>query len=536
MSASSKRSEGHYSFSSSGGDDSPASAVGEGAVVEGEVEAAARAGFGNQLVPKASARGLAQRHPVPYHLAEALLARFKREGHPEKEATRKAGRALGDRLARAEDVELIKTQASRSGSAEVIDHVEATFDAGRAEPVARLSRLGLSKIPLGGGLAEDHDRLLKGGFYADVQLKYGGQGGGPPFKIGGLEPLRASAAEPLGQIWEGRPAFSDAAWLCFLARSIGLAAPSEALGPRPLALALLRLVPLAQENYCLLELGPRQTGKTFVYEELSPRAHVLSSGTASPAQLIVDTRTEEPGLLATSDVVCFDEVTTATGLEEIASALKGYLSSGAARRGREEIQGRASVVMIGNIDRPVEEILKEETLGEEIPEEETLGDGHLFEPLPEALGEDTAFMDRVSAFLPGWEVPKLGREHLTSGPALPSATLAEALAQLRRQDYISALKPRLELTGNLTERDRAAAWKTIGGLVKLIYPSPDGLSEMAEVPDGVLRWAAWLGLEMRLRVRAQQRWLQPGEFSEGNFGFRVGGDGKTAAASLPEIS
>jgi ATP-dependent Lon protease len=335
----------------------------------------------------------------------------------------------------------------------------------------------------------------------------------------------------LGQIQEGRPVFRDGAWLYFLARSIGLSAPSEALGPRPLALALLRLVPLAQENYCLLELGPRQTGKTFIHEELSPQAHVLSSGTASPAQLIVDTRTEEPGLLATGDVVCFDEVTTATGLEDTASALKGYLSSGVARRGREEIQGRASVVMIGNIDRPVEEILGKETLGKE-----TLGDGHLFEPLPEALGEDTAFMDRVSAFLPGWEVPKLRREHLATGTGLPSATLAEALARLRRQDYISALKPRLELTGNLTERDRAAAWKTIGGLVKLIHPSPDGLSEMAEVPNEVLRWAAWLGLEMRLRVRAQQRRLQPGEFPEGNFGFRIGGDGKTVAAQLPEAS
>lgn len=515
MTAPSDKPEGHSRFSSSGEEDPPA-----GAVEEGEVEAAARAGFGNRLVPKGWARGLAQRHPVPYHLAEALLARFRGEGRPEKEAARKAGQALGGRLARAEDVELIKTEASRSGSADVIDHVEATFDAGRGEPVARLSRLGLSKIPLEGGLAEEHDRLLKGGFYADVQLTYEGQSGGSPFKISGLQPLRASAAEPLRQIQEGRPAFSDGAWLYFLARSIGLAAPSEALGPRPLGLALLRLVPLAQENYSLLELGPRQTGKTFIHEELSPRAHVLSSGTASPAQLIVDTRTDEPGLLATSDVVCFDEVTTATGLDDIASALKGYLSSGAARRGREEIQGRASVVMIGNIARPVEEILGEE--------------GHLFEPLPEALGEDTAFMDRVSAFLPGWEVPKLGREHLATGLALPSATLTEALAELRRQDYISALKPRLELTGNLTERDRAAVWKTIGGLVKLIYPSPEG--PPSEIPEEVLRWAAWLGLEMRLRVRAQQRRLQPEEFEEGSFGFQVGGDGKTVAASLPEAS
>mgnify|MGYP002761414171 FL=1 len=513
MTSFSDRSKDH-SRSSSGGGDEPSA----GQVEEEDVEAAARAGFGDRLVPKGWARGLAQRHPVPYYLAEALLARYRAKGDSKKEAARNAGRALGNRLARAEDVELFKARASREGAVEVIDHVEAKFDSGRGEPVASLSRLGLSKLPLEGNLAEEHDRLLKGGFYAEVQLEYEDTGGSSSFRIGGLKPLRASVADPLDQIQEGRSAFSDGAWLYFLARSVGLAVSSDALGPRAFGLALLRLIPLAQENYCLLELGPRQTGKTFVHEELAPKAHVLSSGTASPAQLVVDTRTQEPGLLATRDVVCFDEVTTATGLEEIASTLKGYLSSGAARRGKEEIQGRASVVMIGNIDRPVEEILKEE--------------GHLFEPLPEALGEDTAFMDRVSAFLSGWEVPKLDREHFATGLALPSATLTAALSQLRRRSYGPALKSRIDLTGNLTERDRAAAWKTIVGLVKLIYPSPDG--PPSEMADEVLRWAAWLGLEMRLRVRAQQRRLQPEEFEEGHFGFQVGGDGKTVPVRLPE--
>lgn len=513
MTASTDRSRKHSKFSSSG--DQPSGGV----VEEGDIEAAAQSGFGSRLVPKSEARGLAQRHPVPYHLAETLLVRYRAEGRSEKEAARMAGRALGNRLARAEDVELIKTEASRSGSAEVIDHVKAEFDPGRGEPVAFLLRLGLSKLSLKGDLAEKHDRLLKGGFYADVQLEYDrSETSSTPFKVKELEPLRPAAADPLRQIAEGRPLFGDAAWFYFLARSVGLAASGEALGPRTIALALLRLVPLVQENYCLVELGPRQTGKTFVYEDLAPRAHLLSSGTATPSQLIVDTRTGEPGLLATKDVVCFDEITTATGTDDIVSALKGYLSSGAARRGKEEIRGRASVVMSGNIDRPVEEIID--------------GGGHLFEPLPEALGEDTAFMDRVSAFLPGWESPKLGREHFAAGPALPGATLTEALAQLRRRDYVPSVQRRIDLKGNLAERDRAAAWKTIGGLVKLVYPNPDG---PPSDPSGeVLRWAAWLGLEMRLRVRAQQRRLQPEEFEEGEFGFRVGDDNRITPVRLRE--
>jgi len=206
---------------------------------------------------------------------------------------------------------------------------------------------------------------------------------------------------------------------------------------------------------------------------------------------------------------------------DIVSGPKGYLCSGASRPGKEEVRGRASVVFIGNIDRPVEEVLED--------------GGHLFAPLPEALGGDTAVMDRISAYVPGWEVPKLGPEHYASGLALPSDVLAECLKELRERNYTPEIRHRLTLTGNLTGRDRRAVWQTISGLAKLIYPSPDGISSK-NVSDEVLQWAAWLGLEMRLRVRAQQRRLQPKEFEEGEFGFTFDGDGKTVAVRLPEES
>ena len=412
-------------------------------------------------------------------------------------------------------------EASTEGSVQVIDEVAGEFDEHLGEPVLAFSELGLKNVPVDKETAKNHPRLLKGGFYANVQLSYVGESdSGSPFRAANLRPLAPSGTDLLERLSAGRKHFSDAAWLYFLVRSVGLAAPSERIGPRTAALAVLRLVPLVQKQYSLLELGPRGTGKSYLYENLTPHAYVLQSGTASKAQLFVHAGTGEAGLVAEYDAVCFDEVTTTSaGIGDIVSSLKGYLSSGASRRGKEEVRGRASVVFIGNIDRPVGEVLGES--------------GHLFAPLPEALSEDTAVMDRISAYVPGWEMPKLGPKYYASGLALPSDVLAECLKEVRGRNYTPEIQHRLILKGNLTGRDRQAVWQTIGGLLKLIYPSPDGISP-ENVSDEVLRWAAWLGLEMRLRVRSQQHRLQPDEFEEGEFGFRMEDDNRITPIRLRE--
>jgi ATP-dependent Lon protease len=481
---------------------------GDHTVSEGEVDSAAEAAFKSWLVSKPRARRFASQHSVPHHLAESLIASYRLNTSSGKEAARKARQLLSNLLARAEDIELLKMEASNEGSVQVIDHVGGEFDSGRGEPVISFSGLGLTKVPIEKAIAEEHPRLLKEGFYAVVQLDYEDRkGSDSPFRAGDLEPLEPSGTDLLPRLEAGRKSFSDRAWLYFLVRSVGLAAPSEEISPRTAALSLVRLVPLVEKRYSLLELGPRQTGKTYLYEELTPHAYVLSSGTATEAQLFVHAGSGEAGLVAQHDAVCFDETTTArSGTGDTVSALKGYLSSGAARRGKQEVQGQASIVMLGNIDQPAEEVLQK--------------DGHLFAPLPPALGEDTALMDRISACVPGWEVPKLGPQHLASGLGLASDVLAECLKELCERNYTPEIKHRLSLEGNLTGRDRRAVWQTISGLVKLIYPSPDGVSS-EKVSDEVLRWAAWLGLEMRLRVRAQQHRLQPEEFEEGEFGFRI---------------
>jgi len=510
MTASSDRSERHSHSSSGGGDGLP-----EGVVEDGKVSRAAKSGFEGWLVSKPRARRFANQHAVPHHVAEWLLSRHRAEGKSGTEAARKARELLSERLTKAEDIELLKMEASTEGSVRVIDEVEGEFDERRGEPVLRFSELGLKNVPADKEIAEDHPRLLKGGFYAHLQLSYVGDSeSGSPFRVASLQPLAPSGTSLLERLSAGRKHFSDGAWLYFLVRSIGLAAPSERISPRTAALALLRLVPLVQKRYSLLELGPRGTGKSYLYEDLTPHAYVLQSGRASEAQLFVHAGTGEAGLIAQYDTVCFDEVTTTSSeIKDIVSGLKGYLSSGASRRGKEEVRGRASVVLLGNIDRLVEEVLED--------------DRHLFAPLPKALGEDTAVMDRISAYVPGWEMPKLGPKYYASGLALPSDVLAECLNELRKKNYTPAIKRRLSLKGNLTGRDRRAVWQTISGLVKLIYPTSDGLSAQevaSEISDEVLRWAAWLGLEMRLRVRVQQHRLQPEEFEEEDFGFRVGDD------------
>lgn len=499
--------------------------IGGPAVEDGEVGRAAKSAFEGWLVSKARARRFAGQNSVPYHLAEWLLAAYRADGNSGTEAARKARELLSNRLARAEDIELLKMEASSEGAVQVIDEVEGAFDERLREPVLNFSGLGLGKVPVKKEIAEEHPRLLKRGFYADVELSYSGEDGpGSPFRVADLQPMGPAGTGLLERLSAGRERFTGAEWLYFLVRSVGFAAPSERVSPRTAALILLRLVPLVQQRYSLLELGPRQTGKSYLYEELTPHAYVLPSGRATEAQLFVHAGTGEAGLIAQYDTVCLDEVTTApAAIGDIASGLKGYLSSGASRRGKEEVRGQASIVMIGNVDRPVEEVLEEEE--------------GLFAPLPDAVGKDTALMDRMSAYVPGWEMPKLGPTYYASGLALPSDVLAECLKELRERNYTPELKGRISLEGNLKGRDRRAVWETISGLVKLIYPSPDGISPggvtSEDVSNEVLRWAAWLALEMRLRIRAQQRRLQPEEFDEGEFGFRVD-DASQVVVRLPE--
>lgn len=445
---------------------------------------------GLPLVTKARARRFAERQPLPYHVAEALFARKEIQTQSLEEAAEAASHALSKRLAQPKETDQVKLQASKEGGAEVLDRLEGRFDQSQGEPLVDFSRLGLQGVPLQEGLAEKHERLLTDRLYATARLRYDDGA----FKVTGIDPVEPSSKGLLSSLQVARESFSAPGWAYFLARSVGLATPSSllkhspsgrpsrsktgpsentpslryrAFGPRPIGLALLRLVPLVQQGFCLLELGPRQTGKTFVYEELAPQAHVLSEGTATSAQLVVSQTTGEPGLLATEDLVCFDEITTSTGTAEIVSLLKGYLSSGAARRGKEEIHGQASVALVSNIDQLVREPLYGEGLKANDPEQTG---GQLFEPLPAALGEDTAVMERVSAFLPGWEVPKLRPEIFAKGRALPAVVLARVLEELRDASYAAAVRHRIELRGNLTGRDQRAAWETIEGLTKLICP------------------------------------------------------------------
>jgi ATP-dependent Lon protease len=261
-------------------------------------------------------------------------------------------------------------------------------------------------------------------------------------------------------------------------------------------LTLLRLVPLVEEGYHLVELGPRGTGKSYLYEELAPRARLLSGGKASVSKLFLDTRSVEKGLVADQDAIAFDEISSTDFRgDEVVSALKTYMASGKVSRGKATVQGRASVVLLGNIDAPGK-LLKE---------------SHLLAPLPGRLREDTALMDRICGYLPGWEMPKIGPGSLADGVGLTTSFLAECLSRLRRRSLTAQIegwapKESPFLRGNLQKRDWDAALQTASGLLKLIYPGlaiAGGDTPIGDVQWPVLRWALWMGLEARLRVREQ---------------------------------
>jgi predicted ATP-dependent Lon-type protease len=529
-------------------------------------------------------------------VAESLLAAFHRasgsressswesgswESSSWEDAAERAGSRLSELLPRSKDAELIKSQAREESPTRLIGHVSARLDPGSDQYVASLRRLGLRGLPLKEGLAEEHNRLLQGGFYAEIHLGYDPEASsGEHFRVEDLSPIEPSSGNLLETLIDRRSAFSPGEWLCLLAWSLGLEPggprqknpsqkdsgqedsiqeetdekppetggssgekggpfqetrfseevasskganpseeanphreanpPEEGLGPRALSLTLLRLVPLVEPGYNLVELGPPGTGKTYLCGQLSPHAHTVPGGEVTTAKLFFHAGTRERGLVSLREVVCLDEIHTGTVGETAASALKSYMETGEVGQGTRTVQSSASVVMIGNTERPPGKLLEE---------------GHLLSPLPSALAEDAAFFGRLHAFVPGWEIPQVRGALLTEEAGLTRGFLAECFSQLRTQSRVPALRQRAELTGNLTERDRRAVWKTTSGLVKLLCPGPG-----TEAPDDVLRWALAHALEARLRVRAQQRRLRPEKFEEGRFGFRIypPGDGPGA--------
>jgi ATP-dependent Lon protease len=360
--------------------------------------------------------------------------------------------------------------------------------------------------------------MLTGGFYAEISLTYDAaiaqENKGRPFGVDNLREIQLSKRDVLDIMAEARKKFSTEEWKAFLLRSIGIE-PTN-LTEREKNAFFLRMVPFVERNYNMVELGPRGTGKSHLFQQVSPYAHLISGGKATVARMFVNNSTGQRGLVCQYDVVCFDEISGVSfDQKDGVNIMKGYMESGEFSRGKESIRADGSLVLVGNFEVDVEHQQRV---------------GHLFGPLPSEMRNDTAFMDRIHAYLPGWDVPKISKELLTDHFGLVSDFLSECWSQIRNQNRVHLIQNKVLFGGALSGRDTNAVNKTASGLLKLIYPGND-----ANIPEEDLEWAVRIAMEARRRVKEQQKRIGAAEFRNTHFSYIIGNDGVEKFVSTPEL-
>ncbi|MEF8734544.1 MAG: protease Lon-related BREX system protein BrxL [Candidatus Accumulibacter meliphilus] len=476
--------------------------------------------FDGYIVRKDLVRQFSRQFPVPTYVVEFMLGRYcaTTDEAEIQEGLAIVQRQLSERAVRAGNENLIQSIAREKGQARIIDIISARLDSRTDSYVAELPSLKLRDVRISAELVTAHQRMLTGGFYAEVTLGYdptiAQEKSGRPFGVDGLRAIQLSQRDVLEKMAQARGKLSTPEWKDFLLRSIGLE-PAQ-LSERNKDAVLLRMVPFVERNYNLVEIGPRGTGKSHLFQQVSPYAHLVSGGKATVARMFVNNANGQRGLVCQYDVVCFDEVSGISfDQKDGVNIMKGYMESGEFSRGKESIRADGSIVMVGNFDVDVEHQQRI---------------GHLFQPLPPEMRDDTAFMDRIHCYLPGWDVPKLKPEIFTDHFGLVSDFLSECFTQLRNQSRLATLQNRLFFGGALSGRDINGVNKTISGLLKLIHPAQD-----AEVSDADLEWAVRLALEVRRRVKEQQKRIGAAEFRNTHFSYTLGAEGVEKFVSTPEL-
>lgn len=471
------------------------------------------------LVRKDLVRTFSRLFPVPTYVVEFLLGRYCASIEQEEieEGLEIVQRQLKSRTVKAGEEELFKARARENGEVKIIDLITARLDARTDSYVAMLPSLRLKDVRISPELVNEHERMLTGGFYAEITLNYDAaiaqESNGRPFGIGVLREIQLSKRNVLDILTEARKVFSTEEWKDFLMRSIGI--EPMRLSERQRDAFMLRMVPFVERNYNLVELGPRGTGKSHLFQQISPYAHLISGGKATVARMFVNNATGQRGLVCQYDVVCFDEVSGISfDQKDGVNIMKGYMESGEFSRGKESIRADGSIVLVGNFEVDVE---YQQRIG------------HLFGPMPPEMKDDTAFMDRIHAFLPGWDVPKISKDLLTDHFGLVSDFLSECWSQLRNQSRVGVLQNRVFFGGALSGRDTNAVNKTASGLLKLLYPGGD------EISDDDIEWAVRIAMESRRRVKEQQKRIGATEFRNTHFSYVMGTDGVEKFVSTPEL-
>ena len=446
--------------------------------------------FDGKIVRKDLTKKIKEGANVPTYVLEFLLGQYCSSDDDEivAQGVENVKHILADNYVRPDESEKVLSRLRQRGSMTIIDQVTVSLNLKNDAYEAFFSNLGLSGIPISEEYPEKYDRLLCGGIWSIAQLEYGtedygfGDGIGSvefmgeklkpnkkrqssnPVSIRKLTPIQMPHVD-IEELKQGRKAFSKDEWIDVLLRSIGME-PDE-LTYREKWLLLLRMVPLVENNFNLCELGPRSTGKSHLYKEISPNSILVSGGQTTVANLFYNMGKHTMGLVGLWDCVAFDEVAGIRFKDKDGiQIMKDYMASGSFARGKEEKAARASMVFIGNINQSVDVLLKTSSL---------------FDPFPPEMGMDTAFLDRMHCYIPGWEIPKFRPEHFTDDYGFITDYLAEFLRELHKEQYGDALDRFYRLGKNLNQRDTIAVRKMVGGLVKLVYP--DGVFKKEELEE-----------------------------------------------------
>lgn len=480
-----------------------------------EINRKLRVNFDGKIVRKDLTKSIKEGANVPVYVLEFLLGQYcsSEDESIIEEGVNNVKRILADNYVRPDEAEKIKSLLRQRGSYTVIDRITVHLNIKKDTYEAEFSNLGIKDVPISEIYPSKFDRLLCGGIWCIVQLEYmynEEEKNMSPIFIRKLTPIQMPHID-IGELKEGRKEFTKEEWMKILLRSIGMEA--DELNEREKWLLIARMLPLVENNFNLCELGPRSTGKSHLYKEISPNSILVSGGQTTVANLFYNMSRKTVGLVGLWDCVAFDEVAGINFKDKDGiQIMKDYMASGSFARGKEEKAASASMVFVGNINQSVDVLLKTSSL---------------FDPFPNEMGTDTAFLDRMHCYIPGWEIPKFRPHHFTNSYGFITDYLAEFIRELRKEQYGDALDKYFRLGKNLNQRDTIAVRKMVGGFLKLLYPNGEFTKEQLEE---VLK----ISLEMRRRVKEQLKKLGGMEFYDVNFSYIDNETFEEKYVSVPE--
>lgn len=465
-----------------------------------EINKKLRACFDGKIVRKDLTKYIKEGANVPVYVLEFLLGQYCSSDDPSiiEEGVNNVKRILADNYVRPDEAQKILSVLRQRGSYTVIDKITVNLNIKKDTYEAEFSNLGIKAIPISEEYPSKYDRLLCGGIWCIVQLDYEyieEDKGASPIHIRKLTPIQMPHVD-IDELKQGRKAFTKEEWMDVMLRSIGM--EPDTLSYREKWLLLARMLPLVENNFNLCELGPRSTGKSHIFKEISPNSILVSGGQTTVANLFYNMGRKTVGLVGLWDCVAFDEVAGINFKDKDGiQIMKDYMASGSFARGKEEKSASASMVFVGNINQSVDVLLKTSSL---------------FDPFPPEMGTDTAFLDRMHCYIPGWEISKFRPHHFTNDYGFITDYLAEFIRELRKEQHGDTLDKYFRLGKNLNQRDTIAVRKIVGGFIKLLYPDGEYTKEQLEE---ILKFA----LEMRRRVKEQLKKLGGMEFYDVNFSY-----------------